>query len=154
MNAKYKGQYISPEEAAKGPRWINYGGDKVWPMPEGEQDEHHWPGPISDALDDGEYQFSAVSTSPVCKVRLDGPPDARTGLQYAREITMSGDSPELWFHAIMKNIAGHPIRWSMQSVTQYDTSDPKATNSYNPDFWAYTPVNPHSAYLDGYHVRW
>jgi hypothetical protein len=154
VNAKYKGQYISPAEAAKGQRWINYGGDKIWPMPEGDQDEHHWPGPISDALDDGEYKFSVVSTNPVCKVRLDGPPDAKTGLQYSREIAVSGESPEIRFHAIMKNIAGHAIQWSMQSVTQYDTSDAKAAENYNQSFWAFTPVNPKSAYVDGYHVRW
>lgn len=154
VNAKYKGQYIPPVEAAKGQKWINYGGDKIWPMPEGEQDEQHWPGPISDALDDGEYKFRVVSTSPECKVRLDGPPDARTGLQYSREITVSGDSPEIRFHAIMKNIASHPIQWSMQSVTQYDTGDARAPENYNQNFWAFTPANPNSAYLDGYHVRW
>src|SRR6267143_3929547 len=44
VNPKFKGQYIPPNsEAAKG-RWINYGGDKVWPMPEGKQDEEHWAG--------------------------------------------------------------------------------------------------------------
>lgn len=154
VNPKYKGQYIPPAEAAKGQPWINYGGDKIWPMPEGAQDEHHWPGPISDALDDGEYKFSVVSKSPVCKVRLDGPPDAKTGLQYSREITVSGDSPEIRFHAIMKNIADHPIAWSMQSVTQYDTSDAQALENYNQNFWAFTPVNANSAYMDGYHVRW
>jgi hypothetical protein len=154
VNPKYKGQYVSPAEAAKGQRWINYGGDKIWPMPEGEQDEHHWPGPISDALDDGEYKFSVVTTSPVCKVRLDGPSDARTGLQYSREITVAGDAPEIRFHAIMKNVAEHPIQWSMQSVTQYDTGDAEAPDNYNQNFWAYTPVNSNSGYMDGYHVRW
>jgi hypothetical protein len=52
VNPKYRGQYILPtSEDAKG-RWINYGGDKIWPMPEEMQDEQHWAGPVSDALDD------------------------------------------------------------------------------------------------------
>jgi hypothetical protein len=153
VNPKYKGQYFPPSDAEGKHRWFNYGGDKIWPMPEGSQDEHHWPGPISDPLDDGNYAFKVLSASPSCKIRLDGPPDPKTGLQYSREITLESDSPEIRFHAIMKNIADHPIQWSMQSVTQYDTNDPQHPEDYNRDFWAFTPANSGSAYLDRYHVR-
>jgi hypothetical protein len=153
VNAKYKGMYISPEEAAKKDRWINYGGDKIWPLPEGSQDEHHWPGPISDLLDDGNYEFTIVSEAPSCKIRLDGPPEPKTGLQYLREIALSSDSPEIRFHAVMKNIADHPIQWSMQSVTQFDTGDPHQPENYNRDFWAFTPANSNSAYFASYQVR-
>lgn len=153
VNPKYKGQYIPPEsEAAKG-RWINYGGDKIWPMPEGNQDDQHWAGPVSDALDDGDYSFKILSQDSTCRVRLDGPPDAKTGLQYSREISIDGKSPQVSFHAIMKNIAGHPIRWSMQSVTQYDTAEARSSAGFNREFWAFTPANQRSAYLDQYHVR-
>jgi hypothetical protein len=153
VNAKYKGMYISPEEAAKKNRWINYGGDKIWPLPEGSQDEHHWPGPISDLLDDGNYEFTVLSEAPNCKIRLDGPAEPKTGLQYSREIALSSDSPEIRFHAVMKNIADHPIRWSMQSVTQFDTGDPPLPENYNRDFWAFAPANSNSAYFGSYHVR-
>ena len=153
VNAKFKGQYISPADAAMGPRWINYGGDKIWPMPEGSQDEHHWPGPISDLLDDGNYEFKILSKAPECRVRLDGPPEPKTGLQYSREISLRSDSPKIRFHAVMKNIANHDIRWSMQSVTQYDTGDSQSAENYNHDFWAFTPVNANSSYLMSYHVR-
>lgn len=80
VNAKFKGRYIPPSDAAAKRRWINYGGDKIWPMPEGTQDEQHWPGPVSDALDDGEYALQIVSQDPTCTVRLEGPPDPKTGL--------------------------------------------------------------------------
>src|SRR5205814_1069011 len=76
-----------------------------------------------------------------------------TGLQYSRDISMGGDSPQISFHAVMSNTSDHPIRWSMQSVTQYDTADSRNAANYNPDFWAFAPVNPHSAYTDGYRVR-
>jgi hypothetical protein len=122
-------------------------------LPEGPQDAEHWPGPISDALDDGNYDFKVVSQDTVCKVRLDGPADPRTGLQYSREISLGSDSPEISFHAVMKNATDHPIRWSMQSVTQYDTASADYPNSYNRDFWAFTPSNPNSVYDDGYRVR-
>src|SRR5260370_4221880 len=108
INPKYKGQYILPDsEAAKG-RWINYGGDKIWPMPEGRQDEEHWAGPVSDALDDGDYSFKILSQDSTCIIRLYGPPAAQTGLPYSKETSIICQSPQISFHAIMKNIAIHP----------------------------------------------
>lgn len=149
VNPVYKGKYISPDEANG--RWINYGGDKIWPLPEGNADEQHWNG-ASTALDDGNYTFSIVSQSPRCTVRLEGPPDKPTGLEYTREITIGSDSPEIFFHAITKNISGHSITWSVQSVSQYDLADANDPKGYNHDFWAFAALNPNSAYLNGYHV--
>lgn len=149
INPTYKGKYIPPEQAEG--RWINYGGDKIWPLPEGDADEQHWNG-ASTALDDGEYKFTIVSQSPRCIVRLEGPPDKPTGLKYTREITLANDSPEINFHAITRNISGHSITWSVQSVSQYDLADANNLARYNHDFWAFAPLNPKSAYLNGYHV--
>ncbi|MFL6302175.1 MAG: hypothetical protein ACJ72H_01425 [Candidatus Sulfotelmatobacter sp.] len=150
VNQVYKGKYISPAEAAG--RWINYGGDKIWPLPEGNDDEQHWTG-ASTPLDDGAYAFSILSQNNRCTVRLEGPPDPPTGLQYTREISIGSDSPEISFHAITRNITGHSIAWSVQSVSQYDLSDASDPNQYNHDFWAFAPLNPRSSYLNGYHVR-
>ncbi|MGH9684361.1 MAG: hypothetical protein ACRD4S_12220 [Candidatus Acidiferrales bacterium] len=153
VNPQYRGQYIPPSQTGAKGGWINYGGDKIWPMPEGSQDDHHWPGPISDELDDGEYAFHVLSQGNRCAVRLDGPPDPKTGLQYSREISAESGSPAISFHAVMKNISNHPIEWSMQSVTQYDTADARQPADFNHDFWAFAPANSQSAYLDRYHVR-
>ena len=150
VNEVYKGKYIAPAEAAG--RWINYGGDKIWPLPEGNDDEQHWTG-ASTPLDDGAYAFSILSQNNRCTVRLEGPPDPPTGLQYTREISIGNDSPEIFFHAITRNITGHSIAWSVQSVSQYDLSDASDPNQYNHDFWAFAPLNPRSSYLNGYHVR-
>ena len=150
VNPVYKGKYISPAEAAG--RWINYGGDKIWPLPEGDDDEQHWQG-ASTPLDDGAYAFSVLSQGARCTVRLEGPPDPPTGLQYTREISIGSDSPEISFHAITKNYTGHTITWSVQSVSQYNLSDPTDPQKYNHDFWAITPLNPASSYLLGYHAR-
>ena len=153
VNPKFKGQYLPPLGPDAKHRWFNYGGDKIWPMPEGDNDAHHWPGPVSDLLDDGDYAFQVLSRSPSCKVRLDGPPDPRTGLQYSREITLTDDSPAIYFRAIMKNVTSYQIAWSVQSVTQYDTQNAQKPGDYNRDFWAYTPANARSAYLEKFHVR-
>ena len=86
-------------------------------------------------------------------MRLEGPADPVTGLRYSREIGLGADSPRISFHAVMRNTSGHPIRWSMQSVTQYDTSDASEPAKYNRNFWAFTTINPVSAYFNGYQVR-
>jgi hypothetical protein len=150
VNPVYKGKYISPTEAAG--RWINYGGDKIWPLPEGNDDEQHWQG-ASTPLDDGNYAFSVLSQGAKCTVRLEGPPDPPTGLQYTREISIGSDSPEIWFHAVTKNFTGHSIQWSVQSVSQYNLADAHDPSQYNHNFWAITPLNPQSGYLLGYHPR-
>lgn len=151
VNPRYKGKYIPPAQANG--QWINYGGDKLWPLPEGRGDEQHWAGPTSDVLDDGAYDLKVLSQAPACRVRLEGPADPVTGLQYSREIGLRSDSPQISFHAEMKNATAHPIRWSMQSVTQYDTSDVRNPAAYNRKFWAFTRINPLSGYFNGYQVR-
>jgi hypothetical protein len=153
VNPQYYGQYFPPSEGAAKGKWFNYGGDKDWPLPEGMNDEQHWASARSDLLDDGEYSLKVLSQGTECAVRLEGPPDPRTGLQYSRVISLGANSPRITFHAVMKNITGHPIDWSVQSVSQYDTADPRDRSQYNHQFWAFTPVKPDSAYLESYHVR-
>jgi hypothetical protein len=145
VNPIYLGQYFPPSQGAGEGKWFNYGGDKIWPLPEGSEDEQHW---IvgSDALDDGIYQLQVLSTGKVCTVRMQGPPDQKTGLEYSREISIAADSPRIAFHAVMQNITGHRIRWSVQSVSQYNTSAPGDAANYNRDFWAFTPANPASVF--------
>jgi hypothetical protein len=150
VNPKYKGQYIPPAQANG--HWINYGGDKVWALPEGRSDEQHWASVTSDILDDGVYELKIISQAPVCTVRLDGPADPVTGLQYSRDISLGADSPRISFHTIMKNSTGHSIRWSMQTVSQYNTSDAHNLAEYNRNFWAFAPINPASEYFNSHQV--
>jgi len=153
INEELKGQYFPPSEGVAKGKWFNYGGDKIWPLPEGRKDPRHWPGPVSDALDDGDYKFTILSESPDCKVRLEGPAGERTGLQYTREITVGRDSPKIAFRAAMKNAVQRPIRWSVQSVTQYDAADPQRSGAFRRKFWAFAPANANSAYFNKYYVR-
>jgi hypothetical protein len=151
VNSKYKGQYFPPS-AAENRHWFNYGGDKLWPLPEGHG-EGQWPGPASDLIDDGEFKSTIVSQGEECRVHLEGPGDPETGLQYLRDISIRHGSPQISFHSVMKNVANHPIRWSMQSVTQYDTSANNDPQNYNRSFWAFAPIKPRTAYPNGYFVR-
>ena len=148
VNPKYEGKYLPPDSG----KWFNYGGDKLWPLPEGNDDEQHWAGG-SDALDDGPYTFRKISERQSCEISLEGPADPRTGIQFLRTVRLDSDSPRIRFHATMKNTTGHTIEWSMQSVSQYDTSEGASQSRINGDFHAFAPANPASSYLNRYHVR-
>jgi hypothetical protein len=155
VNPKLAGKYMPPSTD----EWFNYGGDKLWLLPEGNNDEQHWVG-NSDLLDDGPFTFRKLSEGKQCEIELVGTPDLQTGVQFTRTIRLDIDSPRIRFHATMKNISGHTLEWSMQSVSQYDTGNaasPQGPDStaarFNHDLWTFTPVNPHSTYLNRYHVR-
>jgi len=153
VNPKLAGKYFPPSSD----QWFNYGGDKLWLLPEGNNDEQHWVG-NSDVLDDSPFSFRKVSEGKQCEVELTGPKDPQTGIQFSRRISIDADSPRIHFQASMKNVTGHSLEWSMQSVSQYDTSNRSAANQagsspMNRDFWTFTPANPSSSYLNRYHVR-
>jgi hypothetical protein len=150
VNPKYQGQYFPPSPH----QWFNYGGDKLWLLPEGNDDEQHWVG-NSDLLDDGPFSFRQLSQGPNCEIELTSQADPQTGIQFVRTIRLDSDSPRIRFHAIMKNTSGHSLEWSMQSVSQYNTADPNPTaaSKFNRDFHTFAPANPASSYLNRYHVR-
>jgi hypothetical protein len=152
-NPKLAGKYLPPSNS----QWFNYGGDKMWLLPEGNDDEQHWPG-NSDLLDDGPFTFRKVSEVQRCEVELTSPADPLTGVQFIRTIRLDGDSPRIAFHTTMKNVTGHTLEWSMQSVSQYDTTVSQLQSQggaaqINKDFRTFTPANPSSSYLNRYHVR-
>jgi hypothetical protein len=148
VNPELRGKYLPPTSS----QWFNYGGDKLWLLPEGNQDEQHWVG-NSDLLDDGPYTFKKLAEGQRCEIELVSPADPETGIQFARTISLDTDSPRIQFRARMKNITGHTLEWSMQSVSQYSTSIPGSPAKRNPDIWGFTPANPASGYLLRYHVR-
>ena len=161
VNPQFAGKYLPPTPG----KWFNYGGDKIWLLPEGNDDEQHWVG-NSDMLDDGPFTFRKLSEGQRCEIELTGPADPQTGIQFVRTIRLDADTPRISFHVSMKNVTGHTVEWSMQSVSQYDTGDhsskpdtsspgakPTAAARFNSDFWTFTPANPSSSYLNRYHVR-
>src|ERR1043166_7229706 len=147
VNPKLTGQHTEPNEN----QWVNYGGDKIWLLPEGDDDEQHWRGG-SDVIDAAEFSFRKLSDQKGCGLELTSPPDPRTGVQISRTVRLGPDSPHIAFLANMKNISGHTLEWSMQSVSQYDTGKAEQPRR-NPDIWGFTPANPSSGYLNRYHVR-
>jgi len=148
VNPRYAGKHLPPSTS----EWFNYGGDKLWVLPEGSEDEQHWAG-NSDLLDDGPFEFQVLSQGQRCEMSLTGPADPQTGLQFTRTVSLGADSPRINFHAVIKNASGHPIEWSVQSVSQYNTADAKDPTRHNQNFWAFSRTNSSSSYLNRYHVK-
>lgn len=124
----------------------NYGGDKIWPLPEGSQDEQHW----ADAggyLDGGAFTLRVLSRTPnKCAVRLTGPVNKEIGQRYIRDISIDGDTPLISFHIVMQNMSGYPQTWSEQTVTEYAVSEPAGSENFDKKWYGVVEVNPHSAY--------
>ncbi len=89
VNPKLAGQYFPPTNG----HWYNYGGDKLWLLPEGNNDEQHWVG-NSDVLDDGPFSFRKISEGKRCEIELTGTPDPQTGIQFSRTIRLDSESPQ------------------------------------------------------------
>jgi hypothetical protein len=104
-------------------------------------------------LHDSPFAFRVLSQGQECEVSLAGPADPLTGLQFTRTVRLDADSPRIKFHALFANASKHPIEWSVQSVTQYDTADAKDSSHHNKDFWGFSSANPTSSYLNRYHVK-
>jgi hypothetical protein len=149
INPQLKGKVLPLE--GKGDDGRNYGGDKIWPLPEGGQDEQHWSG--GGNLDSGPFTLKVLSQGPTCAVRLTGPVNPEIGQRYIRDISIGADTPVISFHVVMQNMSGFPQTWSEQTITEYPTSNPSGSESFNTKFWGVTAINPASAYLNGYHVR-
>lgn len=149
INPLLQGQVIPLASKGYGDR--NYGGDKIWPLPEGNQDEQHWSG--GGNLDDAPFTLQVLSSGRRCAVRLTGPVDPEIGQRYIRDISIGADTPVISFHVVMQNMSGYPRTWSEQTITEYPTSHPAGSDNFNTKFWGVTEVNPTSAYLNGYHVR-
>jgi hypothetical protein len=149
INPQLKGKVLPLE--GKGDDGRNYGGDKIWPLPEGGQDEQHWSG--GGNLDSGPFTLQVLSQGPTCAVRLTGPVNPEIGQRYIRDISIGPDTPVISFHVVMQNVSGFPQTWSEQTITEYPTSNPSGSENFNPKFYGVTAINPASPYLNGYYVR-
>jgi len=154
-NRDLAGAIITGEEngGSRGP-WRNYGGDKLWPAPQGWGGPGEWPGPGDPILDGGVFEAQILEKGPeTAAVRLQSPPDpARTGIRFERTIRIRRGDPRVVFENRMTNISDRPVAWSIWSVTQLDVSDPADPKGINRKLAVYAPVNPRSHHYLGYRV--
>lgn len=101
--------------------WQNFGGEKVWPAPQGWDNCDQWPGPPDPVLDGGSYTVQSLGRSVV----LTSPDDpAHTGLRASRTITLDPTTNTIRIEARFANIDTRPRRWSLWPVIQLATPNP------------------------------
>ncbi len=150
VNPELAGQVQSPTDAPG--EWKNFGGDKLWPAPQGWQSDDEWPGPPDLILDAGCYRAESIEQRPErVSLRLISPPDARTGLELSRTIQIESGSTRVLHECVMKNISRRPVAWAIWQVSQQDTADEIQADRFNSNYWVYTPLNPRSIFPKGFY---
>ncbi len=110
LGADLRGDY-APNSGRMGD-WVNYGGDKTWPAPQGWDGPDQWAGPPDPVLDSGPYAVAADGDT----VTMTSAPDPRTGLRFTRAITIFDDGYRLDLRA--ENVSSRQVRWALWNVTQ------------------------------------
>ena len=131
--------------------WFNAGGDKLWPAPQGWDNDRQWPGPPDAVLDGQPYalQIPAMRRGETA-IQLTSQPDPRSGIQFSRTIRLFEGSTHVSFEATMKNIDTRPRRWGLWAHTQLNGA--RADGAPNPLLKAWCPINPQSRFPKGYSV--
>ena len=122
--------WVNPQLAGKLPPsnglaadggWFNIGGDKLWPAPQGWDNDRQWPGPPDAVLDGQPYALEKLPSKPgETAVRLTSGKDRRSGIQFSRAVRIFEGSTRVGFEATMTNIDTRPRRWGIWAHTQLD----------------------------------
>ncbi len=152
VNPRLAGKVPPPSGLGPNGSWLNYGGDKLWPAPQGWDNDQQWPGPPDAVLDGGPYACSVAAgrADRVC-VSLRSNEDKRSGVQFVRTIRVEDGSTRVHFDATMKNIDSKPRRWGIWSHTQLEAANPRGAG-WNEKMTAWCPINPKSHFPQGYSV--
>ncbi len=152
VNPKLAGSEHSDTGLAADGSWLNYGGDKLWPAPQGWDNDQQWPGPPDAVLDGQPYTLKKVkSGNGEAALQLESLKDMRSGIQFARVIRMFDGYARVSFDATMTNIDTKPRRWGIWAHTQLDAANNSGTG-FNELLNAWCPLNPASKLPDGYRV--
>lgn len=151
VNPAFAGKVLPESENNPKAGFANYGGDKVWPAPEGWLSDDEWPSIPYFVLDGSRFQADIVANTPQeVALRVTSPGDPRTGIQFARTYHVYSGTTRLRIDEVMRNISRRQIRWGMWHLVQHDASDINDPSKPNPDLYMFVPLNPHSIYPQGY----
>lgn len=151
VNPLFAGKVLPESENNPQAGFANYGGDKVWPAPEGWLNDEQWPSIPYFVLDGSRFRAEVISNSPQEVVlRVTSPGDPRTGVQFARTYHIYAGTTRLRVDELMRNVSRRQIRWGIWHLVQHDAADINDSTKPNPDFNMYLPLNPHSMYPEGY----
>ena len=152
VNADLAGKVLPPEQNNLKAGWANYGGDKVWPGPEGWSNDNEWPSIPYYILDGSKYDSEITSNNAgEVAVRVVSPKDPRTGVQFVRTFHVYGGTTRIKVEQVMRNISKRQIRWGIWHLIQHDAADLHDASKPNPELYMYVPLNPQSKYPEGYY---
>ena len=152
VNNDLAGKVLPPEQNNVKAGWANYGGDKVWPAPEGWMNDSEWPSIPYYVLDGSKFKAEVVTETPSeVAVRVTSPPDPRTGVQFARTFHVYAGTTRIKVDQVMRNISRRQIRWGIWHLVQHDASDARDPSKPNPELYMYVPLNHHSMFPEGYY---
>ncbi|MEU5719696.1 DUF4380 domain-containing protein [Streptomyces sp. NPDC020403] len=104
--------------------WLNWGGDKTWPAPQGWDVPDQWAGPPDPVLDSGPYTAQVEQRDGTAALVLTSGDDPRTGLRLERRIVLRPRSTAFGLHLTMTNTAAAERRWALWNVTQIAGAPP------------------------------
>jgi len=152
VNADLAGKVLPPEQNNLKAGWANYGGDKVWPGPEGWMSDDEWPSIPYYILDGSKYDAEITSNNAgEVAVKVTSPKDPRTGVQFVRTFHVYANTTRVKVEQVMKNISRRQIRWGIWHLIQHHAADANDPSKPNPELYMYVPLNPRSKYPQGYY---
>ncbi len=152
VNKDLEGKILPPEQNNPSAGWGNYGGDKVWPAPEGWMSDSEWPSIPYYLLDGSRFKAEVVAETPAeVAVRVTSPPDPRTGVQFERTFHVYPGTTRIKVEQVMRNISRRQIRWGIWHLVQHDAADAREASKPNPELYMYLPLNHHSMFPEGYY---
>jgi hypothetical protein len=152
VNQDLAGKVLPESENNLKSGWANYGGDKVWPAPEGWTNDDEWPSIPYYVLDGSPFQLAIVKDdSREVAARVTSPPDPRTGVQFERTFHVYAGVTRITVDQVMRNISRRRIRWGIWHLIQNDAADIHDPSKPNPELYMYVPLNPHSRFPRGYY---
>ncbi len=141
VNSALAGKVLPLEQNNVKSGWANYGGDKVWPAPQGQYTDHEWPGPPDYTIEGSRFAAEVVADSPAAvAVRVSSPHDQRTGIQFFRTFHVCADTTCIKVDQMMRNISDRTIRWAIWHVMQHDATDAHDPSKPNPELCMYVPL--------------
>jgi len=152
VNKDLAGKVLPEDQNNLKAGWANYGGDKVWPGPEGWSNESEWPSIPYYILDGSKFDAEVtVNNSSEVAVRVTSPKDPRSGVQFSRTFHVYAGTTRIKVEQVMRNISRREIRWGIWHLIQNDAADARDPSRPNPDLFMYIPLSPRSKYPLGYH---
>jgi len=152
VNQDLAGKVLPPEQNNPKAGWANYGGDKVWPAPEGWMNDDEWPSIPYYILDGSKFKAEVVAEIPAeVAVRVASPGDPRTGVQFVRTYHVYAGTTRVKVDQVMRNVSRRQIRWGIWHLIQHEAADARDPSKPNPDLYMYVPLNPRSMFPEGYY---